>query len=121
MVFPLSTVFYRKKRIMAKRQMTIRTTNRTGLYPWKRGIPPFPLCVKLCQLAVALALVPLAHSATPQESDRREPATARDFYNEGTRYLSQSNLWRAEYSLQHSLDLQDSRFQPPALYNLGHI
>src|SRR6476620_1515711 len=74
-----------------------------------------------------LLFATVAHSATKRpdsdstQSDRREPATARDFYNEGTRFLSQSNLWRAEFSLQHSLDLQDPRFQPPALYNLGHI
>jgi hypothetical protein len=69
----------------------------------------------------AISLVSSARSATRQEPEKREPATAREFYNDGTHYLSQSNLWRAESSLQRSLDLQDPRFQPPALYNLGHI
>src|SRR5207244_2091325 len=55
------------------------------------------------------------------DSGKREPATAREFYNEGTRYFAQTNLWRAEYNFERALGVQDERMQPPALYNLGHI
>jgi len=54
-------------------------------------------------------------------SKNAEPNSAREFYNEGARYLSQTNLWRAEYNLERALSFQDERFQPPALYNLGLI
>jgi len=55
------------------------------------------------------------------DSSKREPATAREFYNEGTRYFTQTNLWRAEYNFERALAIQDERMQPAALYNLGHI
>ena len=58
---------------------------------------------------------------TSTEPGKRELATAREFYNEGTRYFEQTNLWRAEYNLERALSFQDDRLQPPALYNLGHI
>jgi len=60
-------------------------------------------------------------TAPAAEPNKREPASAREFYNEGTRYFEQTNLWRAEYNLERALAFQDERLQPPALYNLGHI
>jgi hypothetical protein len=62
-----------------------------------------------------------ARDTPSSEADRHDLATARDFYNEGARYLALTNLWRAEYSLERSLTFQDERMQPAALYNLGHI
>ena len=55
--------------------------------------------------------------ATPEP----EPENAREFFNVGTRQL-QAEKWReAEASFQSSLKLQDERFQPQALYNLGQV
>ena len=85
------------------------------------GWPVFyPLRAPACAIALLVSIA-VAHSTTKPESENREPVTAREFYNEGARYLTQSNLWRAEFSFERALALQDERFQPPALYNLGHI
>jgi tetratricopeptide (TPR) repeat protein len=48
------------------------------------------------------------------------PVTARDFFNAGTRLLQGGKLREAESYLQTALARQDDRFQPAALFNLGH-
>ena len=57
-------------------------------------------------------------AANPQAS---LPNTPREFFNAGTRELRAGKLPEAEASLQSALASQDSRLQPPALYNLGHV
>ena len=49
------------------------------------------------------------------------PDTPREFYNAGTRQLGAGKLREAEASLQSTLDSQNQRLQPPALYNLGLV
>src|ERR1051326_5498173 len=61
------------------------------------------------------------HSEEPNPADATIPASPRDFFNEGTRKLEQTNFWRAEYNLEQVLQSQDERLQSPALYNLGHV
>jgi len=48
------------------------------------------------------------------------PATARDFYNAGTRLLAAKKYADAEKMFQAALAAQDDRVQPQALYNVGH-
>jgi tetratricopeptide (TPR) repeat protein len=48
------------------------------------------------------------------------PATARDFYNAGTRLLAARKFADAEKMFQAALAAQDDRVQPAALYNVGH-
>src|SRR5215472_17336497 len=50
-----------------------------------------------------------------------EPQSPRDLFNEGTKLLQQTNLWRAEYCFERALSLQADAFQSPSLYNLGHV
>jgi tetratricopeptide (TPR) repeat protein len=50
-----------------------------------------------------------------------EPQTPRELFNEGTKLLQQTNLWRAEYCLERALSSQAEPFQSPSLYNLGHV
>jgi tetratricopeptide (TPR) repeat protein len=60
-------------------------------------------------------------STAPPAADQPAPVTPREFYNAGTRLLRDGKLREAEASLESALDGQDERFQPPALYNLGHV
>ncbi|HEX4349124.1 MAG TPA: hypothetical protein VH251_01990 [Verrucomicrobiae bacterium] len=48
------------------------------------------------------------------------PATARDFYNAGTKLLAAKKFADAEKMFQSALAEQDERVQPAALYNVGH-
>jgi tetratricopeptide (TPR) repeat protein len=64
-----------------------------------------------------------ATDATNSAAARLEPPpqTAREFYNAGTQMLEAKKLREAEAFLESCLGQQDERFQPPALYNLGHV
>lgn len=68
-------------------------------------------------LAAALAL----GASAPTQPEPALPQTPREFFNAGTRELLRGKLREAEASLQSALASQDSRLQPPALYNLGHV
>jgi tetratricopeptide (TPR) repeat protein len=72
------------------------------------GLLAFALTAHLCAWA--------ASNPTPSL-----PSTPREFFNAGTRELHEGKLPEAEASLQSALASQDSRLQPPALYNLGHV
>jgi len=54
-------------------------------------------------------------------SSSLEPETPRELFNEGTKLLQQTNLWRAEYCFEKALSSQAEKFQSPSLYNLGHV
>jgi Ca-activated chloride channel family protein len=60
-------------------------------------------------------------AAPAAKSDAVEPTTPREFYNTGTEKLTQGKLREAEALLETALASQSTRFQPPALYNLGHV
>lgn len=51
----------------------------------------------------------------------KTPETAREFFNAGTRRLSEGKLREAEGFFQSALTLQDERYQAPTLHNLGHV
>jgi len=51
----------------------------------------------------------------------REPKTPVEFFNAGTRMLEAKQLREAEAYLETCLSRQDERFQPAALFNLGHV
>ncbi len=99
---------------------TKNRTARTGCYPWRASVSLF-LFFLAAQGAYSASQSFDRAEASSNEPDRREPVTAREFYNEGARYFAQTNLWRAEYNLERALTLQDERLQPASLYNLGHI
>jgi hypothetical protein len=49
------------------------------------------------------------------------PSTPREFYNAGTKKLSDDKLREAEALLESTLMSQKETLQPLALYNLGHV
>ena len=76
----------------------------------------------ICAIGCVGLGVATAWGASPRiDPQGPAPATAREFYNAGTRELSQGKLREAEASLQTALASQDERLQPPTLYNLGHV
>jgi TolA-binding protein len=77
------------------------------------------LCRPAAQAAPSVTNAPAITNA-PAEREP-EPVTARELFNAGTRNLSQGKLREAEALLQSSLARQEPKFQPPALYNLGHV
>jgi tetratricopeptide (TPR) repeat protein len=58
--------------------------------------------------------------AAAQNTNAPAPATARDFYNAGTRLLAAKKFPEAERMFQAALAAQDDRVQPAALYNVAH-
>src|SRR2546425_13266720 len=80
-----------------------------------------PLNFSACRLAsvvlgLGLAILPSSASA----SDNEGPASAQQFYNQGTQKLREGKLREAEASLQMAVASQNEKVQVPALYNLGH-
>jgi hypothetical protein len=53
--------------------------------------------------------------------DRIDPVSTRDFFNLGATQLQAAKLKEAEVFLETALARQESRWQAPALYNLGHV
>jgi hypothetical protein len=81
-----------------------------------------PRLIKNLRYIVVLALaVALVAASTPPAPEPALPATPREFFNAGTRELLASKLREAEASLETALASQNTRLQPPALYNLGHV
>jgi len=60
-------------------------------------------------------------ASPPPQPEPIPPQTPREFFNAGTRELLDGKLREAEASLETTLASQNSRLQPPALYNLGHV
>ena len=52
---------------------------------------------------------------------QKAPTTPREFFNAGTEQLRAGQLREAESYLESVLLSQNSQFQPPALFNLGHV
>jgi tetratricopeptide (TPR) repeat protein len=69
-------------------------------------------------VAPAAAPAPAPASSAPEPPPPEKP---REFYNAGTKKLAQGKLKEAETLLETALGSQTDRFQPPALYNLGHV
>jgi tetratricopeptide (TPR) repeat protein len=67
----------------------------------------------------------LAFVAAAKDAGTNAPeqisATPREFYNDGTRKLSEGKLRDAETSLQTAVASQNEKIQPAALYNLGEV
>ena len=79
----------------------------------KRG-----LAIALCFCSV---LASPGATANRNATNSPPPASAREFFNAGTRELSAGKLREAEASLETALASQDERLQTPALYNLGEV
>lgn len=62
-----------------------------------------------------------ATNAVKSETASPAPKTPREFYNAGTRKLSEGNLTEAESLLRTALTGTDEDLQPATLYNLGEI
>ena len=84
----------------------------------------FPFTQKFVLVAVlASGLRGLAAgqtNAAPAIAPPTASATARDFYNAGTRLLAAKKFADAEKMFQAALAAQDERVQPAAMYNVGH-
>jgi hypothetical protein len=113
-----------------------RSTDR--LPPSRIGPIHLPACPKRIEigalflrcaaLTILLVSIPLRGSAGPAsaaaagqvEIAEREPATPRESFNAGTRKLAEGKLRESEALLERVLSAQEEKWQPPALYNLGH-
>jgi tetratricopeptide (TPR) repeat protein len=76
------------------------------------------LGIAVCLTAGCWAGVAASPAAVPEAA---LPSTPREFFNVGTRELRGGKLREAEASLETALASQNTRLQPPALYNLGHV
>ena len=78
------------------------------------------LCLNICPVAFGST-----NDATNADNFISPPpvaqATARGFYNAGTKRLLAGKFDDAEMLLESSLAGQDENVQPQALYNLGHV
>ena len=61
------------------------------------------------------------HTNDTNTAPELTPTNTRDFFNAGTRRLTEGKLREAEGFFQSALTRQDERFQPQALHNLGHV
>jgi tetratricopeptide (TPR) repeat protein len=71
------------------------------------------------KFVLLLALAIGRHALAADGTIAATPATARDFYNAGTRLLTAKKYADAETMFESALAAQDGRVRPPALYNLG--
>ena len=74
----------------------------------------------LQQFGLAFLLAFCFRALAADETNVVTIATARDFYNEGTRLLAAKKYVDAERMFQAALAAQDDQVQPAALYNVGH-
>ncbi|SPE54597.1 conserved exported hypothetical protein [Verrucomicrobia bacterium] len=75
-----------------------------------------------CKILVGpLALAAMAASAPVSSPEAPPPTGPREVFNAGTQALKAKKLREAEALLESVLSSQSERFQPPALYNLGHV
>ena len=99
-------------------------------HPLADGRTPAPALAVRCSLL--FFFIALCHSAFGSTNEAasadhsfspppRAPATARDFYNAGTKKLRAGKWNDAETLLESSLARQDEPLQPAALFNLGHV
>ena len=69
---------------------------------------------------LVLSILLFGFYAPAKETNSPAPATAKDFFNAGTKLIDAGKFPEAEKMFQSALAAQDDRVQPPALYNLGH-
>lgn len=69
----------------------------------------------------ACASLLLLFGLLTQPARGAEPQTTRELFNSGVRHLQTNQLREAEAQLQAVLMRQEARWQPAALYNLGHV
>ncbi len=103
---------------MPDRPMTRPESQKSALPNAVRSIRHSSFVIRACLFCAALGLLVSAHAAT---ATNRPPVTPRDFFNAGTEKLREGKWREAETWLQQAVASQDSRVQPPALYNLGHV
>lgn len=75
----------------------------------------------VCLWLMVMAWPHGAAAVAPANPSSPPPETPREFFNTGTRELLTGKLREAEASLETAVASQDSRLQPPGLYNLGHV
>jgi tetratricopeptide (TPR) repeat protein len=73
-----------------------------------------------CLQTILKFLLPCALALVSARAAENAPASARDFFNAGTRLLAAKKYADAEAMFRSALDTQDERVQPPAEFNLGH-
>ena len=78
----------------------------------------FALAMTRLMLPVVVLLLAVP-AAAADGTNAAPPATAREFYNAGTRLLASQKFAEAEKMFQSALAAQDERVQPATLYNLG--
>ena len=72
-------------------------------------------------LVLGGGMLALPAAAGTAAVDLENGASARELYNAGTQKLREGKLADAESYLKNAVASQDTRIQPPALYNLGSV
>ena len=99
--------------------------------PAKAGVRGLRCCILLGTLAwtggaQATPPAPPAKSTNssafaPISAATRAPESPHEFFNAGTRQITDGKLREAEAFLESALGSQEAEIQPAALYNLGHV
>ena len=92
----------------------------TDKHGWTRRTVPSRWWVCLWSSFIVLATAS-ALAVAPANPAPAPPETPLEFFNAGTRELLAGKLREAEASLETAVASQNSRLQPPGLYNLGHV
>ena len=101
-----------------KRSATTLWNQSGDLAPRPKALSPLRSAGAV-QILVLSALL-FSFYAAAEETNAPAPATAKDFFNAGTKLLDAGKFPEAEKMFQSALAAQDDRVQPPTLYNLGH-
>ncbi len=86
----------------------------SALLIWSLGV------MRVVPASSDLEKVPTSKGASKQ-TESKPPETARDYFNAGTRRLSEGKLKEAEAFFETALARQALELQPRALYNVGHV
>src|SRR5438477_87113 len=87
-----------------------------------RSMRQFRAVLRMLSAILPFYLGPVAApGAASVPAEPAPPSSPRDFFNAGTQKLRDGKLREAEAFLETALTSQNERFQPPSLYNLGHV
>src|SRR6185436_2087316 len=100
-----------KAKIMERRQLSVLREVWFSAFGFRTLLALSVLCIA----TRAGAAKPASAASEPA------PSTPREFFNAGTKQLHERKLREEEAFFESTLASQQPRFQPAALYNLGHV
>lgn len=100
------------------KQMTVKSSNVGRVAAEGVSISRRRRFVRMLPLLAGTMVALLAVAASAPSP---APESPRDFYNAGARKLREGKLKEAEALFETALGSQNTRFQTPSLFNLGHV